>query len=113
MTFAVGGGPAARPWACASADARSHTQTTEVRMSVDALAGLAAPRLAVGGSSDLDQARVRAVGAARRIGDHLHRISNLERVLVDALPRKLGGRRALDYPLFRRSVVVLHFDVQE
>ena len=42
-----------------------------------------------------------------------HRISDLERVLVDPLPRKLGSRRALDHPLLGRSVGVFHLDVEE
>src|SRR5689334_2697126 len=85
----------------------------EVCISVNGLAGLAAPGLAVGRARDLNQTTVRAVGAARRIDDDFDWIADLECVLVDPLPRELRGCGAFDHPLFRGAIRIRDFDVKE
>src|SRR5437870_10867533 len=106
-----------RCWASIDGAANNNAAATIANvlcfMSIHHLTRNPSPRLAIGRPRDFDQARSRAVRAARWVCDHLDGVSNFENVLVDALLRKLGRCRALDGPSFHVAFGIRNFDVKE
>src|SRR5688500_5785696 len=81
--------------------------------SIHGFAGARPPRLAIRRPDGLEEPGTRAVRGTGWVGRHVHDVADANRLRVDALLRKLAGRRTLDRPLLRHAADVLRFDVEE